>query len=68
MFDQIALAASALTAVSIVLFCVYFYRVRSALRHFLKAVSGDDVLARAQAPKEVATPEGPAGGSGATRP
>jgi nitrate reductase gamma subunit len=47
---QIALGSSALTAVSIVLFCVYFYRVRAALQHFLKAVSGEDTLARAQGP------------------
>jgi hypothetical protein len=50
--DQIALGGSALNAVSIVLFCVYFYRVRAALRRFLKVVHTDDMLARAQAPDE----------------
>lgn len=63
--DQLTLGSSALTAVSIVLFCVYFHRVRSALRHFLMAASGPDALARAQAPRDVAEPEGSAdGGSG----
>ena len=37
---QIALGGSALDTVGIVLFCIYFYRVRSALRRFLKGVSG----------------------------
>ena len=66
--EQIALASSALSAVSILLFCVYFFRVRSALRRFLMAVSGEDVLARAQGPAESAPLAGPpAGGTGETR-
>jgi hypothetical protein len=47
---QIDLGGKALTVVSIVFFCVYFFRVRAALRRFLSSVSGDDVLARAQFP------------------
>lgn len=68
MSEQIALASSALTAVSILLFCVYFYRVRSALRRFLMAVSGEEMLARVQVPEEAAAPERPADeGTGETR-
>jgi hypothetical protein len=65
--QQLTLGSSALTAVSIVLFGVYFYRVRSALRHFLKAVSGEDVLARTQGPRDTGAPSGGHDGSGEAR-
>lgn len=48
--EQIALSSDLLTLVAIVLFCVYFFRVRVALSHFLEiAKAGEAALARAEA-------------------
>jgi uncharacterized membrane protein len=48
--EQITLSSDLLTLAAIVLFCVYFFRVRAALSRFLQvAKSGDAALARAHA-------------------
>lgn len=59
--EQIALGGSALDAVGIVLFCIYFYRVRSALRRFLKGVSGGQTP---RVPEQVAAASEPGEGAG----
>jgi len=51
--EQIGLGGAALDTVGIVLFCIYFYRVRAALKRFLVALSGQDVMARAEVPEEL---------------
>jgi hypothetical protein len=61
---QIELAGKALTVVSIVFFCIYFFRVQAALRRFLSAVSSQDDLARAHL-SESADTQGPATGASA---
>jgi hypothetical protein len=48
---QIELGGKALTVVSIVFFCVYFFRVRAAMTRFLGAASAVDDLPRAQFPE-----------------
>jgi len=53
---QIELAGTALNTVSIVLFCVYFYRVRAALKRFLRGVSGDAAIPPARVPEELTAP------------
>ncbi len=63
--DQIAIGGQGLVIVAIVCFCVYFFRVRLALRRFLSALSGEDVLARAHmADGADVTSAGPEGGAG----
>jgi hypothetical protein len=60
---QVALSSEVLTLVAIVLFCVYFMRVRAALRRFLNvAEAGEAELARAQA-GEVRSAEVPTDGA-----
>jgi hypothetical protein len=63
--SQILMGEQALIVVAIALFCVYFYRVRAALKRFLTLASGGDTLARAHASDEDAAPSsGKAGGTG----
>lgn len=45
---QAVLGSDLLTLVALVLLCLYFWRVRQALRRFVTALKGDSVLARAQ--------------------
>jgi hypothetical protein len=47
---QIELGGKALNVVSIVFFCIYFFRVRAAMTRFLSAKAPDDVV-RAQFPE-----------------
>jgi hypothetical protein len=48
---QIELGGKALTVVSIVFFCIYFFRVRAAMKHFLSAASVAEDVVRAQFPE-----------------
>jgi drug/metabolite transporter (DMT)-like permease len=48
---QVELGGKALTVMSIVFFCIYFFRVRAAMRRFLGAASAVDDLPRAQFPE-----------------
>jgi len=57
--EQVQLGGQLLEIVAIVLLCVYFYRVRAALRNFLNVSSSDEALIRAQ--YEAADREQPAG-------
>ncbi len=50
--SQVLLGGQVLIIATMVLLCVYFYRVRAALKRFLDAASSSEVLARAQASGE----------------
>lgn len=52
---QVQLGGQALVIAAIAFFCIYFYRVRAALRRFLSEVTGSDALARAHMPTADAT-------------
>lgn len=63
--DQVAIGGQALIIAAIAFFCIYFFRVRSALKRFLSVMAGDDALARAHMPEDVAASSGEAeGGAG----
>jgi hypothetical protein len=62
---QVLMGEQALIVVAIALFCVYFYRVRAALKRFLSVTSGEDSLVRAHAPDSTeGSSKGKAGGPG----
>jgi uncharacterized membrane protein len=64
--SQVLMGEQALIVVAIALFCVYFYRVRAALKRFLTVTSGEDSLARAHAPERAEGSSGTGGpGEGA---
>lgn len=50
--SQARLAADLLVLVAMVLLGVYFFRVRRVMVRYLKAYSGEELLARAQGPAE----------------
>jgi hypothetical protein len=54
--DQVAIGGQALIIAAIAFFCIYFFRVRSALKRFLSVVSGQDALAQAHMPVGEVTP------------
>jgi hypothetical protein len=63
--DQVAIGGQALVIAAITFFCIYFFRVRLALKRFLSAVSVDDALARAHMQEGPAAPSGETeGGTG----
>lgn len=65
--EQLILASQALIVACIAFFCVYFYRVRAALRRFRKTTAEAYALAAAQMPEAAPAPgapdEGPADGA-----